>query len=51
MFADYRVPQALVHFGAMVYSERLHGLLMTNHMFLNGDREEMEIRGCSIQVC
>ncbi|XP_046639735.1 queuosine salvage protein-like isoform X2 [Daphnia pulicaria] len=48
MFADYRVPQSLVHFGAMAYSDRLHGLLLANHMFLNGDREEMEIRGCSI---
>ncbi len=50
MFADYRVPQSLVHFGAMVYSDRLHGLLLANHIFLNGDREEMEIRGCSIHV-
>nr|CAH0112445.1 unnamed protein product [Daphnia galeata] len=48
MFADYRVPQTLVHFGAMIYSGRLHDLLCSNHMFLNGDREEMEIRGCSI---
>ena len=51
MFADYRVPQTLVHFGAMIYSGRLHDLLCSNHMFLNGDREEMEIRGCSIHVC
>lgn len=50
MFADYRVPQALFHFGAMEYSEKLYKLLSTNHMFINGDQEEMEIRGCSIHV-
>lgn len=27
MFADYRVPQVLVHFGAMSYSEHLMKLL------------------------
>lgn len=50
MFADYRVPQALVHFGAMEYSDKLNKLLSTNHTFMNGDQEEMEIRGCSIHV-
>lgn len=50
MFADYRVPQALVHFGAMEYSEKLNKLLSTNHTFMNGDQEEMEIRGCSIHA-
>ncbi|KZS05422.1 UPF0553 protein [Daphnia magna] len=50
MFADYRVPQALVHFGAMEYSDKLNKLLSTNHTFMNGDQEEMEIRGCSIHA-
>nr|SVE75268.1 EOG090X0A16 [Daphnia dolichocephala] len=50
MFADYRVPQALVHFGAMEYSEKLYELLAANHTFSNGDQEEMEIRGCSIHA-
>lgn len=27
MFADYRVPQVLVHFGAMSYDEHLMGVL------------------------
>ncbi|KAJ1905549.1 hypothetical protein LPJ81_001867 [Coemansia sp. IMI 209127] len=27
MFADYRVPQALCHFGALAYSDRLHSFL------------------------
>lgn len=50
MFADYRVPQTLVRFGALKYTERLYELLNKNHMFKNGDREEVEIRGCSIHA-
>nr|SVE74323.1 EOG090X0A16 [Daphnia barbata] len=50
MFADYRVPQALVHFGAMQYSEELYKLLSDNYIFTNGDQKEMEIRGCSIHA-
>ncbi|XP_040296748.1 queuosine salvage protein-like [Bufo bufo] len=48
MFADYRIPQALVHFGTMRYSEDLLKKLKEDWLFKNGDREEMEIRGCSI---
>lgn len=50
MFADYRVPQSLVHFGALEYSARLMEKLHANHMFQNGDREEVEIRGCSLHA-
>lgn len=48
MFADYRIPQALVHFGTMRFSEELLKKLKEGWLFQNGDREEMEIRGCSI---
>lgn len=48
MLADYRVPQALLHFGVIRYSEELVKKLKEGHLFENGDREEMEIRGCSI---
>ncbi|KAM9305154.1 queuosine 5'-phosphate N-glycosylase/hydrolase-like [Gastrophryne carolinensis] len=48
MFADYRVPQALVHFGVLRYSEQLLKKLKEGWIFRNGDREEMEIHGCSI---
>ncbi|OCT63809.1 chromosome 9 open reading frame 64 L homeolog isoform X3 [Xenopus laevis] len=48
MFADYRIPQALAHFGAMKYSEELLKKLKEGWLFRNGDVEEMEIRGCSI---
>ncbi|XP_040213137.1 queuosine salvage protein [Rana temporaria] len=48
MFADYRIPQALVHFGTMRFSEELLKKLKEGLLFQNGDQEEMEIRGCSI---
>ncbi|XP_077299116.1 queuosine 5'-phosphate N-glycosylase/hydrolase isoform X2 [Arctopsyche grandis] len=49
MFADYRVPQALVHFGVMEYSRELSEKL-EREILQNGCREEMEIRGCSIHA-
>ncbi|XP_075464793.1 queuosine 5'-phosphate N-glycosylase/hydrolase isoform X1 [Ascaphus truei] len=48
MFADYRIPQALVHFGVMRYSDELMKKLKEDWLFQNGDVQEMEIRGCSI---
>lgn len=55
MFADYRIPQVLVHFGAMRYSSLLTNKLRSNELLKQGSREEVEIRACSIeaveQVC
>ncbi|KAJ1206721.1 hypothetical protein NDU88_002122 [Pleurodeles waltl] len=48
MFADYRIPQALVHLGAMRYSEELMEKLTKGVMFHSGETQEVEIRGCSI---
>lgn len=48
MFADYRIPQALYHFGALSYSEELMKYLKAEKMMQTGDRYEIEIRGCSI---
>ncbi|KAL4630117.1 hypothetical protein GN956_G17305 [Arapaima gigas] len=48
MFADYRVPQALVYLGALRYSEALVKTLAEGAQFTSGDRREVEIRGCSI---
>ena len=48
MFADYRIPQALLHFGALEYSEELKDYLRKDHLMNSGDRYELEIRGCSI---
>ncbi|GCC24894.1 queuosine 5'-phosphate N-glycosylase/hydrolase [Chiloscyllium punctatum] len=48
IFADYRIPQVLVHLGAMKYSEKLMEKLKQGVLFQSGDCEEVEIRGCSI---
>ncbi|KAJ1925625.1 hypothetical protein IWQ60_004448 [Tieghemiomyces parasiticus] len=58
MFADYRVPQALVHIGVLQYSERLRCLLSggtattgfqpTFEVLAPGSCEEIEIRGNAI---
>ncbi|XP_038660804.1 queuosine salvage protein isoform X2 [Scyliorhinus canicula] len=48
MFADYRIPQALVYLGAMKYSEKLMQKLKQGTLFRSGDCQEVEIRGCSI---
>lgn len=50
-FADYRVPQVLVHFGAMRYSQQLTDMLRKGEMMENGQREEVEIRGATIHAC
>ncbi|XP_066587382.1 queuosine 5'-phosphate N-glycosylase/hydrolase [Prorops nasuta] len=50
MFADYRVPQVLVHFGAMRYNNPFMDKLNSNIELTNGSEEEVEIRGCSIEV-
>lgn len=50
MFADYRVPQVLVHFGAMCYSNELLTILDTGILLKNGCEQEVEIRGASIHV-
>ncbi|RLU22521.1 hypothetical protein DMN91_004799 [Ooceraea biroi] len=55
MFADYRIPQVLVHFGAMRYSNLLMNKLKSDEPLKQGSREEVELRACSIeaveQVC
>ncbi|XP_013927587.1 PREDICTED: UPF0553 protein C9orf64 homolog [Thamnophis sirtalis] len=51
IFADYRIPQVLVHLEAMRYSEELMNKLKKGHMFQFGDSQEVEIRGCSIWCC
>ncbi|XP_069786314.1 queuosine 5'-phosphate N-glycosylase/hydrolase [Narcine bancroftii] len=48
MFADYRIPQVLVYLGAMKYSQELMEKLKQGILFHSGDRQEVEIRGCSI---
>lgn len=50
MFADYRIPQSLVHFKTMEYSDDLHKLLKDGVHLVNGSPEEVEIRGASIYI-
>ncbi|XP_077985983.1 queuosine 5'-phosphate N-glycosylase/hydrolase-like [Glandiceps talaboti] len=48
MFADYRVPQALVYYNALQYSDSLLVKLNESTRLTPGERHEVEIRGCSI---
>lgn len=50
MFADYRVPQVLVHFGALSYNDDLMADLKSDKVLLNGEPKEVEIRGASIHI-
>eukprot|EP00092_Neocalanus_flemingeri_P010173 GFUD01010963.1.p1 GENE.GFUD01010963.1~~GFUD01010963.1.p1 ORF type:complete len:338 (+),score=88.82 GFUD01010963.1:45-1058(+) len=50
MFADYRVPQSLQHYGVMKYSEELSVFLNKDELLEPGHRWEQEIRGCSIEA-
>ncbi|GAB1597865.1 queuosine salvage protein-like [Argonauta hians] len=48
IFADYRIPQILAYYEVLQYSDSLLKLLQEGVVMKNGDRYEMEIRGCSI---
>lgn len=48
MFADYRVPQALVSLGVLEYKADFLEYLKTCGYLTSGSVEEVEIRGCSI---
>ncbi|XP_017475364.1 PREDICTED: UPF0553 protein C9orf64 [Rhagoletis zephyria] len=50
MFADYRVPQVLIHFGSLEYKPELLYLLSKDTILENGDPREVEIRGASIYI-
>ncbi|XP_053965025.1 queuosine salvage protein [Anastrepha ludens] len=50
MFADYRVPQVLIHFGSLEYKPELLNELTSETILENGDAREVEIRGASIYI-
>eukprot|EP00088_Acartia_fossae_P049200 TRINITY_DN5406_c0_g2_i3.p1 TRINITY_DN5406_c0_g2~~TRINITY_DN5406_c0_g2_i3.p1 ORF type:complete len:340 (+),score=51.08 TRINITY_DN5406_c0_g2_i3:37-1056(+) len=50
MFADYRVPQSLQHYGVFQYDNELLEFLMKDVVMPNGHKYEVEIRGCSIHA-
>lgn len=47
MFADYRVPQVLLHYDVLCYSPQLMARLRKEHLFENGSREEV----CVLPLC
>jgi len=50
MFADYRVPQSLQHYGVLQYSADLLQYLSQDKLLEPGHKWEIEIRGCSIEA-
>jgi hypothetical protein len=50
MFADYRVPQILRHYGVLEYSARLSKKIDHYETLASGSEEEVEIRAATIQV-
>jgi len=50
MFADYRVPQSLQHYGVLSYGTELLEFLNHDKELKSGDLWEQEIRGCSIEA-
>lgn len=50
MFADYRIPQTLIYFGVLEYTEEVTKKLLDNQVLSNGDELEVEIRGVSIHA-
>lgn len=48
MFADYKVPQSLLHLGILKYTDKLMQRLKRGEIIPAGDRLELEIRGNSI---
>ncbi|XP_022918685.2 queuosine 5'-phosphate N-glycosylase/hydrolase [Onthophagus taurus] len=50
MFADYRVPQSLLYYNVIEYSNELNDLLKKNNYLENGNEMEVEIRGVSIHA-
>ena len=50
MFPDYRVPQSLLFLGVISYSDALWEKIRRGDLLAHGEKEEMEIRGCSIHA-
>lgn len=50
MFADYRVPQALLALGVMTYSNDLAAKISAGEELESKSEDEIEIRGCSIHA-
>lgn len=51
IFADYKLPQVLRHFGALVYTPELAEKVDCQEQFAPGSGEEVEIRAATIWAC
>ena len=51
IFADYKLPQVLRHYGALVYSPALAQIVDRYTLILPGDPREVEIRAATIIAC
>jgi hypothetical protein len=51
VFADYRLPQILRHYGVLEYSSELAKRLVEKQLLPNGSDEEVEIRAATIIAC
>lgn len=49
-FADYRVPQTLLWYGVLEYSDELYEKLQKHVILINGEDDEVEIRGCTLHA-
>ena len=50
MFPDYRVPQSLLFLEVISYTNEFFARIHNEELLPRGEREEMEIRGCSIHA-
>ncbi len=48
MFADYRIPQILMHVGVLEYSSCLLSKIADKHLIEYGSEQEIEIRAATV---
>src|SRR5262249_18600340 len=48
IFADYKLPQVLRHYGALVYDSALAQQIDEQRLLISGSKEEVEIRSATI---
>ncbi|USN96806.1 MAG: hypothetical protein H6797_01215 [Candidatus Nomurabacteria bacterium] len=51
VFADYRLPQILEHYGVLQYSQSLSQKIIGKQLLPSGSTEEVEIRAATIAAC
>lgn len=51
IFADYKLPQVLRHFGVLIYDPKLAALVDNQELLVAGSEQEIEIRAATIWAC